>query len=54
VAGYRRLELSLQPLAIECLKDLGRHVKSGSTKRIVRSASIKPKMPKRKTPARAR
>jgi molybdate transport system regulatory protein len=49
VAGYRRLESSLQPLAIACLEDVGRHIKGGSTKRSVRSASIK-----RKTPPRAR
>jgi molybdate transport system regulatory protein len=45
VAGYRRLESSLQPLAIECVEEFGRHVKSGSTRRVVR---------KRKTTARAR
>jgi molybdate transport system regulatory protein len=49
VAGYRRFESSLQPLAIACLEDVGRHIKGGSTKRSVRSASIK-----RKTPPRAR
>jgi molybdate transport system regulatory protein len=49
VAGYRRFESSLQPLAIACLEDVGQLIKGGSAKRTVRSASIK-----RKTAARAR
>ena len=49
VAGYRRLESSLQPLAVACLEEAGRHVKSGTPQRTIRSASIK-----RKTSARAR
>jgi molybdate transport system regulatory protein len=48
VAGYRRLESSLQPLAALCLEDVGPHIKGGSVKRL-RPASIK-----RKTPPRAR
>jgi molybdate transport system regulatory protein len=47
VAGYRRLESSLQPLAAGCLEDAIRHVKGGSTKRAIRSASIKRKAPSR-------
>lgn len=49
VAGYRRLESGLEPLARACLEDLGRHIKTGNPKRTIRSASIK-----RKSPARAR
>jgi len=45
VAGYRRLESSLQPLAALCLEDVGPHIKAGSVKRL-RPASIK----RRKTP----
>jgi len=45
VAGYRRLESSLQPLAALCLADVGPHIKAGSVKRL-RPASIK----RRKTP----
>lgn len=48
VAGYRRLEVSLQPLADTCMEDVGRRLKIGQPKRTVRSASIK-----RKSPARA-
>ncbi len=40
VAGYRRLESSLQPLAALCLEDVGPHIKAGSVKRL-RPASIK-------------
>ena len=43
VAGYRRLESSLRPLANVCMKDVGRHIKAGVPKRTIRSASIKPK-----------
>ena len=49
VAGYRRLESSLRPLADACMEDVGRHIKVGAPRRTVRSASIK-----RKAPARAR
>jgi molybdate transport system regulatory protein len=49
VAGYRRLESSLQPLANDCMEDVGRHIKVSAPKRTIRSASIK-----RKSPARAR
>jgi molybdate transport system regulatory protein len=48
VAGYRRLEVSLQPLADTCMEHVGRRLKIGQPKRTVRSASIK-----RKSPARA-
>jgi molybdate transport system regulatory protein len=43
VAGYRRLQSSLHPLAAACLEEVGRHVKTGSPKRTIRSASIKKK-----------
>ena len=43
VAGYRRLESSLRPLADACMEDFGRHIKVGVPKRTVRSASIKRK-----------
>jgi len=43
VAGYRRLESSLQPLAGECLQDIAVHTKVGSPKRTIKSASIKRK-----------
>lgn len=43
VAGYRRLESSLRPLANACMEDFGRHIKAGEPKRTVRSASIKRK-----------
>jgi molybdate transport system regulatory protein len=49
VAGYRRLESSLRPLADACMEEFGRHIKAGHLKRPIRSASIK-----RKSPARAR
>jgi molybdate transport repressor ModE-like protein len=49
VAGYRRLESSLRPLADACMEDIGRHIKVGASKRTARSASIK-----RKSGARAR
>jgi molybdate transport system regulatory protein len=49
VAGYRRLESSLRPLADACMEEFGRHIKVGHLKRPIRSASIK-----RKSPARAR
>jgi molybdate transport system regulatory protein len=47
VAGYRRLESSLRPLANACLEDFGKHIKRGSPKRAIRSASIKRKSPAR-------
>lgn len=49
VAGYRRLESSLRPLADACMEEFARHIKASHLKRPVRSASIK-----RKSPARAR
>jgi molybdate transport system regulatory protein len=49
VAGYRRLESSLPPLALDCLDEVGRHVKAGGGKRTLRSGSIK-----KKSSARAR
>ena len=49
VAGYRRLESSLRPVADACMEDIGRHIKVGAPKRTVRSASIK-----RKSAVRAR
>jgi molybdate transport system regulatory protein len=49
VAGYRRLEASLRPLAKACMKEVGQHIKAGAPKRTIRSASIK-----RKAAARAR
>jgi molybdate transport system regulatory protein len=48
VAGYRRLESGLRPLADACMEDVGRHIKAGAPKRTIRSGSIK-----RKTAARA-
>jgi molybdate transport system regulatory protein len=47
VAGYRRLESSLQPLADTCMEDVGRHLKIGQSKRTLRSASTKRKAPSR-------
>jgi molybdate transport system regulatory protein len=43
VAGYRRFESSLQPLANACLEDVGGHARAGGTKRTLRPASIKRK-----------
>ena len=43
VAGYRRLDSSLRPLADACMKNVGRHIKAGAPKRTIRSASIKRK-----------
>jgi molybdate transport system regulatory protein len=43
VAGYRRFESSLQPLASACLEDVGGHAKAGGAKRALRPASIKRK-----------
>jgi molybdate transport repressor ModE-like protein len=40
VAGYRRLDSSLQPLAKTYLEDFARHLKAGTTGRHIR-ASIK-------------
>jgi molybdate transport system regulatory protein len=48
VAGYRRLESSLRPLADACMEDVGRHIKAGVPKRTIRSGSIK-----RRTAARS-
>ena len=49
VAGYRRLESGLQPLAGACMEEVGRHTKGVHPKRTIRSASIK-----KKSAARAR
>jgi len=49
VAGYRRLESQLQPLADEYLEEVGRHTKPGSRQQTPRAASVK-----RKSPVRAR
>jgi molybdate transport system regulatory protein len=49
VAGYRRLESGLGPLADACMEDVSRHIKVGVPKRTIRSASVK-----RKSVARAR
>jgi molybdate transport system regulatory protein len=46
VAGYRRLESSLQPIASACLEDFRRHIKAAS-KRQLRATSIKRKPPQR-------
>jgi molybdate transport system regulatory protein len=47
VAGYRRLESTIQPLAGDYLQEVGRHTKSKGSKRTVRAASIKRKSPVR-------
>jgi molybdate transport system regulatory protein len=47
VAGYRRLESSLRPLAEACMEDVGRHIKVGASKRTIQSI-------KRKSARRAR
>jgi molybdate transport system regulatory protein len=46
VAGYRRLESSLQPLAKSCLEDFARHLKVSTPKRHIR-ATIKRKASRR-------
>src|SRR5258708_17070201 len=38
VAGYRRLESSLRPLANACMEDFGRHIKARQPKRNVPSS----------------
>lgn len=43
VAGYRQLESNLLPLAGAYLEDFGRHIKSGTPKRPIKSASIRRK-----------
>jgi len=43
VAGYRQLESSLRPLADTYLEDFGRHIRSGSPKRPLKSGSIRRK-----------
>jgi molybdate transport system regulatory protein len=48
VAGYRRLDSSLQPLAKSCLEDFARYIKASTSKRHIR-ATIK-----RKAASRAR
>jgi molybdate transport system regulatory protein len=42
VAGYRRLDSSLQPLAKSCLEDFARHIKASTPRRPIR-ATIKRK-----------
>jgi molybdate transport system regulatory protein len=54
VAGYRRLESSLQPLARTCLEEFGRRIKSGSRRRSVKATSIKRKSPAGTRSIRAR
>ena len=49
VAGYRRLDSRLQPLAKTCLQEFGRQIRLGTPKRSVGARSIK-----RKSPAPAR
>jgi molybdate transport system regulatory protein len=48
VAGYRRLDARMQPVAQSCLEDFGRHIKSAASKRHLRATSIKRKSPQRK------
>jgi len=43
VAGYRRLESSIQPLAGGYLHDIAEHSKTAGPKRTIKSASIKRK-----------
>ncbi len=51
VAGYRQLEAGLKPLAGAYLKEFGRHLKSGGTKRPPKAASIKRKpLPRQSAP----
>jgi molybdate transport system regulatory protein len=45
VAGYRKLESGLQPLADSCLRDLGTRVAVARPKHLVRPASIRRKTP---------
>jgi molybdate transport system regulatory protein len=54
VAGYRRLEASLQPLARACLDEFGRRIKSAPRKRGVKATSIKRKSPAGTRSVRAR
>jgi molybdate transport system regulatory protein len=53
VAGYRRLESGLQPLAKACLDDFGRRIKPGSP-RSAKATSIKRKASAGTRPVRAR
>jgi len=53
VAGYRRLESSLQPLAKACLDDFGRRIKPGAP-RNAKATSIKRKASAATRPVRAR
>src|SRR5882672_6731032 len=41
VAGYRRLDSSLQPLAKSCLEDFARHIKGSAPKRHIRAIKRK-------------
>ena len=43
VAGYRSLESGVQPLAQACLEEVRRHIKGGSLRRSIHSASAKRK-----------
>jgi molybdate transport system regulatory protein len=43
VAGYRKLESALQPLATSCLTDVGRRVSTQRTARLINPASVRRK-----------
>jgi molybdate transport system regulatory protein len=45
VAGYRKLELRLQPLANSYLNDLGKRVSAIRSKKIIKPASLRRKTP---------
>jgi molybdate transport system regulatory protein len=49
VAGYRRLESNLEPIASACLDEIAGHIKGGGPRRTLRAGSIK-----RKSAARSR
>jgi len=46
VAGYRKLESNLQPLANSCLQELSKRVVSSRVKKVVQPASIRRKTPR--------
>jgi molybdate transport system regulatory protein len=48
VAGYRRLESTLEPIAAACLEDIADHIKRSGPRRTLKAGSIK-----RKSAARA-
>ena len=52
VAGYRRLESRLQPLAGDYLEEVGQCIKGGSARRPIRAASVKRKSLARAEPVR--